>query len=192
MQHIFLVSSNSQHQALLNAAIDRENCLISGVAETTATLAVELQSRPVDLLILELEDNGETQLETVRRIMDINPLPVVMFVPQGDRESAAQATAAGVSAYVVKGLQKDRIAPILAAAVTRFRETQELRKELLQAKTSLQERKTIERAKGMLMEQRNCSENEAYTALRQLAMKTNKRLADVAQSVMDSFTLIRG
>lgn len=190
MQHILLVSNNTRHQALLEKAIDRENCSIIAVIETSTNLAAELRSRAIDMVVMDLDDNEEAELESIRWIMENRPLPVVMFVRQGNRESAATATAAGVSAYVVDGLQADRIAPILAAAVTRFQETQALREELEQAKTSLEERKIIERAKGLLMEQRGCNENEAYSALRKLAMQRNRRLAEIAASVIDAATLM--
>jgi len=191
MQHILLVSNNAQHQALLKEAIDSQNCSISAVLEKIPALAAELQEHDVDIVVIDIEAHVESELETVRQIMETRPLPIVMFVEQGDSESATSATAAGVSAYVVDGLQTERIAPIIAAAVTRFNETQTLRNELAQTKTSLQERKTIERAKGLLMEQRGCNENESYTALRQLAMARNKRLADIAQGIVDSVALLK-
>ena len=142
------------------------------------------------MVVMDLDDNGEAELEAIRQIMENRPLPIVMFVQQGNRESAANATAAGATAYVVNGLKADRIAPILAAAVTRFQETQALRAELKQAETSLKERKIIERAKGLLMQQRSCSEDEAYSALRKLAMQRNKRLAEIAASVIDAASLM--
>ncbi len=191
MQHILLVSNNTQHQALLEKAIDRENCSIVVVIKTGAQLDAELRSRAIDMVVMDLDDNGEAELESVRQIIENRPLPIVMFVRQGNRESAANATAAGVSAYVVDGLQVDRVAPILAAAVTRFQETRSLREELERTKASLEQRKIIERAKGLLMQQRGCSEEEAYSALRKLAMQRNKRLAEIATSVIDAASLIK-
>ena len=193
MQHILLVSSNTGRQALVEKAIDRENCSIIALIETSANLAAELDRGPsisIDMVVMDLDDNGEAELEAIRQIMENKPLPVVMFVRQGNRESAANATAAGASAYVVDGLQADRVAPILAAAVTRFQETQTLREELERTKASLEERKIIERAKGLLMQQRSCSEDEAYSALRKLAMQRNKRLAEIAASVIDAAILM--
>ncbi len=190
MQHILLVSSNTGHQALMEKAIDQENCSIAALIENSINLGAEVESRAIDMVVMDLDDNGEAELEAIRQIMENKSLPIVMFVQQGNRESAANATAAGASAYVVNGLKADRVAPILAAAVTRFQETQALREELKQTKTSLKERKIIERAKGLLMQQRSCSEDEAYSALRKLAMQRNKRLAEIAASVIDAASLM--
>jgi len=190
MQHLLLVSNNTRHQALLKKSIDRENCSISAVYQPGDLGTVELQLSTIDMVVMDLDDNGEKALKAVRQIMQNRPLPVIMFVQCGDRESAENATAAGVSAYVVDGLQQERIAPILAAAMTRFQETQALRDELEHAKTSLEERKIIERAKGLLMQQRSCTEDAAYSALRKLAMERSKRLAEVSISVIDAATLM--
>jgi len=195
MQHILLIS-NTQSQSLLEKAIDRENFSIIATLKNSANLAADLQkymtNQVIDMLVMDLEKSGETVLEAIRQLMEQIPLPVVMFVRQGDRQSAAEATKAGASAYVVNGLIEDRVGPILAAAITRFQETQLLREELMQTKISLQERKIIERAKGLLMEQCGCNENEAYTTLRKLAMEHSKRMSEVAQSIIDCITLIAG
>lgn len=143
-----------------------------------------------DLLLLDLEGDGSDELPMIQSLMEKTPLPVVMFVSRGDGNSAKSASVAGVSAYVVEGLEKDRIEPILAAAVTRFEETRALREELEKTKNSLQQRKVIERAKGLLMERRGCSENEAFSSMRTLAMSRNKRLSDVAQGIIDSIDLV--
>ena len=190
MQHILLISRHKQHQSLLEEAIDRENCSVVATIKTSAGLNTELNRRHIDILVIDTEDNGAAMLEPIRQVMESRPLPVVMFVNQGDRQSAANATAAGVSAYVVDGLQKDRVAPILAAALTRFEATRALREELQQARASLEERKIIERAKGLLMQQRGCSEDEAYSSLRKLAMQRNKRMAEIASSVIDAASLM--
>lgn len=190
MRNILLVSDNKSHRALLEGAIDRRHCLVVEVLNSSDRLLLKTRSGIVDMVVLALDNNGSAQLEDVRRLMEQKAVPVVMFVEKGDRDSAANATAAGVSAYVVNGLQAERIVPVLAAAATRFEETQALREELAKTRASLQERKTVERAKGLLMEQRACNENEAYKALRQMAMQRNKRLADIAQGVIDSIELL--
>lgn len=190
MQQILVVSNNAQHRAILEKAIDRKNYSISAVIQNSSQLADALRSSAIDLVVMDLDEDGESDLEAVRQTLQDKRIPVVMFVQRGDQDSAANATAAGVSAYVVDGLQADRIAPILAAAVTRFQETRALREELERTKSSLEERKIIERAKGLLMQQRRCSENEAYSALRKLAMERNRRLAEIATSVIDAARLM--
>ena len=107
-----------------------------------------------------------------------------MFADQGDDEMARQAVRAGVSAYVVDGLQDHRVRPILETAVERFKQFQNLRNELEKTKTTLAERKLVDRAKGLVMQQRGCDEQEAYHSLRKLAMKSNKRLVDIAEAMI--------
>ena len=99
---------------------------------------------------------------------------------------------AGVSAYVVDGLKKDRIKPILDTAISRFKAVERLRRELEEARSELAERKIIERAKGILMRQRGIGEPEAYALLRRTAMNQNRRIADVAESLVMAADLLGG
>jgi len=117
------------------------------------------------------------------------PRPVVMFADKGDSDTITEAVRAGVSAYVVDGLDTRRIRPILDVAIARFREYQALKDELVRTKNSLAERKEIDRAKGILMKKRGWSEDEAYQALRKMAMDQNKRLGEVARSVVEMAAL---
>jgi response regulator NasT len=112
------------------------------------------------------------------------PLPVVVFTERSDSAPLRAAVKAGVSAYVVDGLEAERVEPVLQTALARFREFQTLRQERDAAVTELAERKLVERAKGILMRRRNLPENVAYTALRKMAMDRGKRLAEVAESIV--------
>jgi response regulator NasT len=113
-----------------------------------------------------------------------DPRPIVMFTQDREGAMIREALKAGVSAYVVDGLSAERIRPIMDVAVARFEQSQALRKELEEARASLAERKVIERAKGIVMKQRACSEEEAYRLLRRAAMDGNKRLAEVAEQLI--------
>jgi len=137
-----------------------------------------------DVIIVDLQSPDRDTLEQMREINRHQPRPVVMFADDGDSRTIEQAVRAGVSAYVVDGLNGKRVRPLLDVAIARFREYQALRDELEKAKSSLAERKVVERAKGLLMKRRGCSEEEAYKALRKLAMDQNKRLAEVAENVL--------
>ena len=137
-----------------------------------------------DVIIVDLQSPDRDTLEQMREINRHQPRPVVMFADDGDSRTIEQAVRAGVSAYVVDGLNGKRVRPLLDVAIARFREYQALRDELEKAKSSLAERKLVERAKGLLMKRRGCSEEEAYKALRKLAMDQNKRLAEVAENVL--------
>ncbi len=190
-RRILLVSDHQEHTVMLERALRSEGFSIVFTNDTALAGLPELALKScADLVLIELEKPSNGVLENVRRLTVKLPLPVVLFVKESDRDSAARAIQAGVSAYVVDGLREDRIGPILAAAMAGFQETQALRQALRQAQTSLKERKLIERAKGLLMQQRGCSEDEAYTALRRSAMRQNRRLAEIAQGVIDAAALM--
>jgi response regulator NasT len=113
-----------------------------------------------------------------------------MFVDRTDDASIEAAIDAGVSAYVVDGLRKERIKPILDTAISRFRAFERLRQELDEARSELSERKKIERAKGILMRTRRLSEQDAYALLRSTAMKQNRRIAEIADSLITAAGLL--
>jgi response regulator NasT len=113
-----------------------------------------------------------------------------MFVDKSDEDSIIAAVDAGVSAYIVDGLKKERVKPILEMAVSRFNAFNRLQRELADAKSALEERKVIDRAKGILMKMRGLSEDEAFVLLRQTAMNEKKKIADIAQSVITAAGLL--
>jgi response regulator NasT len=115
--------------------------------------------------------------------------PIAMFVDQSDGASIAAAIEAGVSAYVVDGLRKERVRPIVEMAVSRFAAFERLRQERDDAVTQLAERKIVEKAKGLLMERRGMSENDAHAALRQAAMRQNRKMVEIARSVITAFEM---
>jgi response regulator NasT len=116
--------------------------------------------------------------------------PVAMFVDQSDDAMTKAAIEAGVSAYVVDGLRADRVKPILDAAITRFHMFSRVRKELETTKRALEERKVIDRAKGLLMKARGIDEDAAYSLLRKTAMDQNKRVVDVASALVTAAGLL--
>ncbi len=118
------------------------------------------------------------------------PRPIVMFTNDEDTRHVKDALAAGVTAYIVAGLAPQRIRPILEVALARFAHEQALRTELAQARTALHERKTIDRAKGLLMQRQGLTEQQAYERLRRAAMDRGLRLAEVAQRMLDAADLL--
>jgi response regulator NasT len=116
--------------------------------------------------------------------------PVAMFVDNADRPSIEAAIEAGVAAYVVDGLKKERIRPILDTAIMRFKAFERLRRELEEAKGELAERRTIERAKAILMRTRGLTEEQAHTALRKTAMNRSRRMAEIAESLITAAGLL--
>jgi response regulator NasT len=120
----------------------------------------------------------------MRIVTKHNPKPIVMFTNDADNSMISEAINAGVSAYVVDGFNESRIKPIMDVAIARFREFQALRNELQKTRNTLEERKTIDKAKGIVMQQRKCNEEEAYQILRNLSMENNKRIFEVAEQII--------
>ena len=143
-----------------------------------------------DMIIIDAESDSRDVLEHMVLATRDAPRPIVLFTEDGDQTNMAAAMEAGVSAYVVAGLQTDRIKPVLDVAMARFNADQKLRHELSDTKAKLAERKTIERAKGLLMERHHLSENDTYQKLRKQAMGKNLKLADLAQSILDVADLL--
>ena len=137
-----------------------------------------------DIIIVDMESPGRDTLEQMREIGRDRPKPIIMFSNNRDRDYIRQAVRAGVSAYVVDGLDKERVMPIVEVALARFREFEALRQELSDTKSQLADRKIIEKAKGNLMRQHGISEDKAYAALRKAAMDRNQRIGDIARTLV--------
>jgi response regulator NasT len=144
-----------------------------------------------DVILIDLENPSRDVLEQMFQVSRAVKRPVAMFVDQSDTASIEAAVDAGVSAYIVGGLQKARIKNILDLCISRFNSFARLRDELERTRTALEERKVIDRAKGILMKARNLSEETAYALLRKTAMNENKKIAEVAQSVVTAAELLR-
>nr|WP_315251393.1 ANTAR domain-containing protein [uncultured Duganella sp.] len=138
-----------------------------------------------DMIIVDAESDTRDVLEHVVIATRDERRPIVMFTEDQDPESMEAAVEAGVSAYVVAGLQGERIKPVLQVALAQFKREQKLLDELSDTKSKLAERKVIERAKGLLMERQRFSEEQAYQKLRSMAMSKNLKLSEVAQRILD-------
>lgn len=143
-----------------------------------------------DLVIMDADSEARDVLEHVVMATRDAPRPIVMFTNDEDTSHVPQALAAGVTAYIVAGLAPQRIRPILEVALARFAHEQSLRTELAQARTALQDRKTIDRAKGLLMQRQGLTEQAAYEKLRKTAMDKGLKLAEVARRLMEVVDLL--
>ncbi|WP_090183487.1 MULTISPECIES: ANTAR domain-containing response regulator [unclassified Duganella] len=138
-----------------------------------------------DMIIVDAESDARDVLEHVVIATRDERRPIVMFTEDQDPESMEAAVEAGVSAYVVAGLQGERIKPVLQVALAQFKREQKLLDELSDTRSKLAERKVIERAKGLLMERQRYTEEQAYQKLRSMAMSKNLKLSEVAQRILD-------
>jgi len=143
-----------------------------------------------DLIIVDAESEARDALEHVVVATRDARRPIVMFTNDSDTSHVRDAVAAGVSAYIVAGLSPERIRPILDVAIARFEHEQSLRHELAEARNELQDRKVIDRAKGLLMQRQGLDEAAAYARLRKAAMDRNLKLVEVAQRMLDVADLL--
>jgi response regulator NasT len=150
-----------------------------------------------DMIIVDAESDARDALEHVVMATRDERRPIVMFTNDHDSRTAREAVAAGVSAYIVAGLQTERIRPILDVAMARFEQEQALRRELADTRhelhelsTALQDRKVIDRAKALLMQRQSLSEDAAYAKLRKTAMDKNLKIVEVAQRMLDVADLL--
>jgi two-component system, response regulator / RNA-binding antiterminator len=144
-----------------------------------------------DVVVISLENPSRDTLEQLFQMSRAVKRPIAMFVDKSDRAAITAAIDAGVSAYVVGGLQKDRVQSILDVCISRFNAMSRMEEELERAKTALEERKVIDRAKGILMRAKGLSEEDAYRLLRKTAMNGKKKIAEIAQSVVTAAELLR-
>jgi response regulator NasT len=143
-----------------------------------------------DMIIIDAQSDARDVLEHVVSTTRNAPRPIVLFIENHDTAPMQAAIEAGVSAYVVAGLHSERIKPVLDVAFARFNAEQRLRTELSDTKLKLAERKSIERAKGFLMQKHLLSEEMAYQKMRRMAMDKNIKLSEVAQRILDVADLI--
>ncbi|MEM7519664.1 MAG: ANTAR domain-containing protein [Pseudomonadota bacterium] len=162
---------------------------IKVIAEPSS-LARQIAAFAPDVVLIDMADPSRDMLEEMALASGPLERPVAMFVDQSDDQLTAAAIEAGVSAYVVDGMRPSRVKPVIDAAVARFRMIQRMRAELAETKRALEERKVIDRAKGMIMKARGVTEDEAYALLRRAAMDQSKRIAEVAAALVASADLL--
>ncbi len=143
-----------------------------------------------DVIVIDLENPNRDVLESMFQISRAVKRPIAMFVDKSDEASIEAAVDAGVSAYIVDGLKQERVRPILKMAISRFNAFSRLSRELEEARGELENRKLIERAKGLVMRARGFSEQEAYALLRRTAMEQNRKIVEIAQSLITAASLL--
>lgn len=173
----------------IRASIIEEGLRESGVADVRTLFEVDQAMRQIvdvdpDVVFIDLENPSRDELEHMFQVSRAIRRPVAMFVDSSDRTSTERAIEAGVSAYIVDGLKKERVKTILDMAVSRFNAFNRLQQELEAAQSQLADRKRIDQAKAILMKTRGLTEPEAYALLRSTAMNQNRRVADIAESLI--------
>ncbi|MEP1895536.1 MAG: ANTAR domain-containing protein [Alloalcanivorax venustensis] len=187
---VMLVDDTPARAAMLEQALT--DCgfeVICRMASAQGLMKQVAEHQP-DVVIVDIESPDRDMLEHMTVLNQHLPKPVIMFAEQGDSNTIDRAIRAGVSAYVVDGLNPERVRSIVDVAVARFREFQALRNELQQTRTRLADRQVIDKAKALLIQHRQMDEDEAYHAMRKLAMDRSQKLVDVANDIVSVLGLL--
>ena len=155
------------------------------------SLLARISSLDPDIIVIDLENPSRDSLEQMFQVSRAVRRPMAMFVDQSDSSMIQASVDAGVSAYIVDGLKKERIKPILDLCVSRFNAFAKLQDELDRTRNALEERKVIDRAKGILMKLKGLTEEEAYVLLRSTAMREKKKIGEIAQSILTASELLK-
>jgi response regulator NasT len=180
----------------IRAAILQEGLREAGFAGVThisemESLLARIYSLDPDIIVIDLENPSRDSLEQMFQVSRAVRRPIAMFVDQSDAASIQASVDAGVSAYIVDGLKKERIKPILDLCISRFNAFSKLQDELERTKSALEDRKIIDRAKGILMKLKGLNEEEAYVLLRSTAMREKKKIAEIAQSIVTASEMLK-
>lgn len=181
---VLLIDDNPTRAEIVQAGLRDAGYVLLERLDGTYDLSARVGALKPDIIVVSIDSPSRDAIEDLRRTTERQPRPIALFADRSDPATIAAAMAAGVSAYVVKGLAKDRVQPVVDVAVAHFNRYHAMREELDRARLSLVERKTVDRAKGLLMEQKGIGEDAAYKLLRKLAMEQNKRIGEVAQDIL--------
>ena len=187
---ILLVDDSPQRRAALETSLAEVGCEVVGFVSRSDDLLRQVETLDPEVVIIDIDSPSRDTLDGLTSVQSRAPRPIVMFTQDDNGETITRATRAGVSAYVVDGISQKRVRPILDAAIERFRHFSDLSRELARTRAELAERKIVDKAKGILMKRRRMSEDEAYKAMRNLAMSSNKRLVDIAESIVSAASLL--
>lgn len=190
--HILVIDANRVRASVIEEGLrDAGHHDVITISDMRNLMRQVVEADP-DVIIMDLENPNRDVLEHALQVSRAARRPIAMFVDRSDAAAIEAAIDAGVSAYVVDGLRKERVKPILDMAIKRFNVIERMRQEIEAAQTELSERKQIERAKGILMRTRGLSEEEAYRLLRKTAMNQGRRIAQVAESLVLAAGLLEG
>src|ERR1043165_2675264 len=181
---VLLIDDNPARAEIVEAGLAAAGYRLLARLGGTQDLTARVPELEPDVVVVSIHSPSRDAIEDMRRSTEQQPRPIALFADQSDPATIAAAMEAGVSAYVVKGLAQDRVRSVVDVAIGHFNRYHAMREELERARLTLLERKAIDRAKGLLMEQQGLKEDAAYKLRRKLAMDQNKRMGEVAQDIV--------
>jgi response regulator NasT len=189
---VLVVDESAERAEILREGLRRAGHEVTASLTSAVALLKMIEELAPEVIVIDTESPSRDVLEHLVVMSQHTPRPVVMFATDRAPETIREAVRAGVSAYVVDGLDPARVKTIVDVAVARFEDFQDLRAQLAQANLKLSERKLVERAKGLLMKTRGLEEDAAYGLLRKFAMDRKLKIAEVAQQLVDAAELLGG
>ncbi|WP_188055179.1 MULTISPECIES: ANTAR domain-containing response regulator [unclassified Sphingosinithalassobacter] len=187
---IAIIDTSSTRAAIISDGLREAGLVDLVLIDPNGPLAAQIEAAQPEVVLINLENPSRDQLEDCFAMSRALDRPIAMFVDQSDAEATGAAIDAGVSAYVVDGLSKQRIKPVVDLAVRRFQAFSRLQRELDAAKNALAERAAIDRAKAILMKKRGIDEPAAYALLRGQAMRTSRRIVEIAEAIVTAEALM--
>lgn len=185
-----LVDDNEARMDQLDQALSAAGHHVVARLLDTGDIVATVDRLAPDIVLLDVDSPSRDTLESLGHIWRDRPRPIVLFAQKSDSETIRRAMRAGVSAYVVDGMNPNRLQPVIEVAIARFQEFQGMRRELENTRLKLADRRDVEKAKGLLMKRKGVDENAAYELLRKMAMDRNLRLGEVARSLIAAAELL--
>ena len=179
-----LVDDDSERASSVEEALRVSGYEVVSIISSTSALLYQIEQLQPDVVLIDLKFPGRDILESLAIINDHNPTPMVMFSEEDDPEYIGQAFKAGVSTYLIEGVNPGKVKPIIEVALAQFNSFQALKSELQSARSELEDSKLIARAKVLLMQQKQIRESEAHVMLNRLSMNNNLRLGEVARMIV--------
>jgi response regulator NasT len=187
---ILVIDENGARASIIESGLREDGHDVVTILTDVSRVARQIVDVDPDVIVIDLGNPNRDMLENMFQLTRAIKRPIAMFVDSSDKASIEAAIDAGVSAYIVDGLRKERVRPILDMAISRFNAFSRMQDELEAARNELQGRKVIEKAKGILMQSKGLSEEAAYQLLRKTAMNQNRRIVDIAQSLITAAGLL--
>ncbi len=187
---ILIIDENRLRAAVIEDGLRDAGYSRLTIVHDVAGIARRIADISPDVIVIDLENPNRDMLESMFQLSRAVKRPIAMFVDRSDQAAIEAAVEAGVSAYVVDGLKRERVKPILETAISRFNAFARMARELEDARSQLESRKLVDRAKGILMKTRGLSEADAYALLRKTAMNQNRKISEIAESLITAAGLL--
>lgn len=187
---VLIIDENAARAAIIEAGLTAAGHDHVTIIDSVEGIAAKIFTLAPDVIVIDLENPNRDMLENIFQVTRAVKRPIAMFVDRSDNQTMQSAIDAGVSAYVVDGLRQERVKNILDMAISRFNAFSRLERELEEARGALQGRKIVDQAKGLIMKRRGLDEEAAYKLLRKTAMNQNRKIVEVAESLVLSAGLL--